>query len=135
MSDLSLKELQKLARSKGVPVTKRRKDGKYGKTPVSVKTLKSRLSRANVKYEKSSKFGMATVCRRGYHINTNWKPGRGQRQCLRDPDPFKNRDKMTLEELQKLARRNDISVYKKGGDALSKASLKRRLSRNNIMYI
>ena len=132
---MSLKELQKLAHRKGVPVTKRHKDGKYGKTPVSVKTLKSRLSRAGVKYEKSSKFGMATVCRRGYHINTKWKPGRGQRQCLRDPDPVKNRDKMTLEELQRLAQRNGLSISKKGGGNLSKASLKRRLSRNNIMYI
>ena len=39
-------ELIKLARKYKVPTTKRNKDGKYGKTRVTVKVLKSRLTRA-----------------------------------------------------------------------------------------
>ena len=45
-------ELTKLARKYKIPTTKKNKNGKYGKTKVTVKVLKSRLTRAGVKYTK-----------------------------------------------------------------------------------
>ena len=55
---ITLAELVKLAKRRRVPYTNKKKDGKYGKTTVSVKVLKSRLTRAGVKYSKpTNRFG------------------------------------------------------------------------------
>ena len=89
----------------------------------------------------SSKFGMATVCRQGYHPNPSWKKGRGQRQCLKTRpkkekrEKREKRDKMTLEQLQRLAARKGITATKSGSSApLKKSALKAKLTRNKIKY-
>ena len=49
--ELSLKELQRIAKKAKVSIYKRRKDDMgFTKTPLSVKSLKSRLTRMKVKY-------------------------------------------------------------------------------------
>lgn len=49
--ELSLKELQRIAKKAEVSIYKRRKDDMgFTKTPLSVKSLKSRLTRMKVKY-------------------------------------------------------------------------------------
>ena len=49
--ELSLKEIQRLAKKAEVSIYKRRKDDMgFTKTPLSVKSLKARLTRMNVKY-------------------------------------------------------------------------------------
>ena len=55
MTGPSFKELSILAKRYSIPTTKRNKDGKYGKTNVTIRVLKSRLTRASIKY--SNHFG------------------------------------------------------------------------------
>ena len=52
---MTFSKLARLARKHKVPTTKRKKNGKYGKTKVSVRVLKGRLTRAGVKYSDSKR--------------------------------------------------------------------------------
>lgn len=83
----------------------------------------------------NSRFGVATVCGPGYRANPKWRGKRGQRQCL------KEKVKISLKELQALARANDVSIYKRRKDdmgftkqPLSKTALKYRLTKMKIPY-
>lgn len=111
-------------------------------------------------------FGMATVCPPGYSPNPKWKKGPGQRQCLKDkvkkakytaaqiaaePNPFVKKammkglkvrpKKMTLKDLQRLAKANDVSIYKRRKDdmgftrtPLTMKALKYRLTKMHVPY-
>tara|TARA_Y100000389_G_C17467214_1_gene526756 strand:- start:5257 stop:6054 length:798 start_codon:yes stop_codon:yes gene_type:complete len=85
-----------------------------------------------------SEFGMATVCRPGYSPNRRWRAGkgRGQKRCVKDKT-----NKITLSELQAVARKNGVQIYKarKGGGGYTKTpvtakALKARLSRAKVSY-
>ena len=85
-----------------------------------------------------SEFGMATVCRPGYSPNRRWRAGkgRGQKRCVKDKTK-----KITLSELQAIARKNGVEIYKarKGGSGYTKTpvtakALKARLSRAKVSY-
>lgn len=85
-----------------------------------------------------SEFGMATVCRPGYSPNRRWRAGkgRGQKRCVKDKTK-----KITLSELQAVARKNGVQIYKarKGGGGYTKTpvtakALKARLSRAKVSY-
>ncbi|MBA45778.1 MAG: hypothetical protein CMB31_04245 [Euryarchaeota archaeon] len=85
-----------------------------------------------------SEFGMATVCRPGYSPNRRWRAGkgRGQKRCVKDKTK-----KITLKELQAIARKNGVEIYKarKGGSGYTKTpvtakALKARLSRAKVSY-
>ena len=85
-----------------------------------------------------SEFGMATVCRPGYSPNRRWRAGkgRGQKRCVKDKTK-----KITLSELQAIARKNGVEIYKarKGGGGYTKTpvtakALKARLSRAKVSY-
>jgi len=85
-----------------------------------------------------SEFGMATVCRPGYSPNRRWRAGkgRGQKRCVKDKTK-----KITLSELQAVARKNGVQIYKarKGGSGYTKTpvtakALKARLSRARVSY-
>lgn len=85
-----------------------------------------------------SEFGMATVCRPGYSPNRRWRAGkgRGQKRCVKD-----RTKKITLSELQAIARKNGVEIYKarKGGGGYTKTpvtakALKARLSRAKVSY-
>jgi hypothetical protein len=93
-------------------------------------------------------FGMAAVCQPGYSPNPNWKPGRGQRQCLKDKikkalkKAAAKKAKPTLKELQALARANSVSFYKRRKDdmgftrtPLTVKALKLRLTRMKVPYV
>jgi len=86
----------------------------------------------------SSEFGMATVCRPGYSPNRRWRAGkgRGQKRCVKDKST-----KITLSELQAIARRGGVEIYKsrKSGGGYTKTpvtakALKARLSKAKISY-
>lgn len=84
----------------------------------------------------NSSFGVATVCGPGYRANPKWRRRRGQRQCLKEKAP-----KISLRELQALARGNDVSIYKRRKDGmgftrtpLTIKALKLRLSRMKVPY-
>jgi predicted phosphohydrolase len=131
--ELSLKELQRLAKKADVSIYKRRKDGMgFTISPLSMKTLRARLTRMKVPHN----FGMATVCRPGKVPNKSWKPGRGKRQCLTE-----KKKELSLKELQRLAKKADVSIYKRRKDdmgftktPLSAKSLKARLTRMKVKY-
>ena len=85
-----------------------------------------------------SEFGMATVCRPGYSPNRRWRAGkgRGQKRCVKDKTK-----KITLSELQAIARKNGVEIYKarKGGGGYTKTpvtakALKARLSKAKVSY-
>ena len=84
-----------------------------------------------------SRFGMATVCRPGYSPNSKWRKGKGsgQKRCVKDKT-----NKITVNELQAIAVKNGISIYKtrKGGGytrtPVTGKALKARLSRAKISY-
>ena len=85
-----------------------------------------------------TEFGMATVCRPGYSPNRRWRAGkgRGQKRCVKD-----RTKKITLSELQAIARKNGVQIYKarKGGGGYTKTpvtakALKARLSRAKVSY-
>ena len=84
-----------------------------------------------------SRFGMATVCRPGYSPNSKWRKGKGsgQKRCVKDKTK-----KITVNELQAIAVKNGISIYKtkKGGGytrtPVTGKALKARLSRAKISY-
>ncbi len=126
-------ELQRVAKANDVSIYKRRKDGMgFTKTPLSMKALRSRLTRMKV----SHNFGMATVCPPGYSPNPKYEHKRGQRQCLKN-----KMSKATLKELQRLAKDNEVSIYKRRKDdlgftktPLSIKSLKARLTRMKVKY-
>mgnify|MGYP001169772749 CR=1 FL=1 len=74
----TLSQLQTVAAANQVSIYKRRKDDKgFTRTPLSMKALKSRLTRMKVSY-----FGMATACPKGQSPDPTWSPGRGRAQCL-----------------------------------------------------
>tara|TARA_Y100001970_G_scaffold291891_1_gene430885 strand:+ start:9139 stop:9699 length:561 start_codon:yes stop_codon:yes gene_type:complete len=147
----TLKELQALALSHDVSIFHRRKDGLgFTKKPLSVKGLKNRLARMKVAY-----FGMATVCPPGFSPNPMWMRKPGQRQCLKDGTPASLRvakqaskkmkpvksKKMTLKQLQKLAKANDVSIFKRRKDdmgftkvPLTMKALKYRLTKLRVPY-
>jgi uncharacterized protein YehS (DUF1456 family) len=84
----------------------------------------------------NSSFGLATVCGPGYRANPKWRRKRGQRQCLKEKAP-----KISLKELQELARANEVSIYKRRKDdmgftrtPLTVKALKLRLSRMKVPY-
>lgn len=126
-------ELQRVANAAGVSIYKRRKDGMgFTKTPLSMKALRSRLTRMKVPHN----FGMATVCPPGKIPNKKFKPGRGRRQCLveKKKDP-------SLKQLQRIAKSAKVSVYKRSKDGmsftktpLSVKALKSRLTRMKVPY-
>jgi len=85
-----------------------------------------------------SEFGMATVCRPGYSPNRRWRAGkgRGQKRCVKD-----RTKKITLSELQAIARKNGVEIYKarKSGGGYTKTpvtakALKARLSKARVSY-
>ncbi len=85
-----------------------------------------------------SEFGMATVCRPGYSPNRRWRAGRGrgQKRCVKD-----RTKKITLSELQAIARKNGVQIYKarKSGGGYTKTpvtakALKARLSKARVSY-
>ena len=82
-------------------------------------------------------FGMATVCPPGKVPNPFWKKKPGQRQCV---VRVKSKPK-TLKQLQTLARKNSVSIYKRRKDdmgftkvPLSVRALKYRLSKMKVAY-
>jgi len=84
----------------------------------------------------NSSFGVATVCGPGYRANPKWRRKRGQRQCLKEKAP-----KISLRELQALARANDVSIYKRRKDdmgftrtPLTVKALKLRLTKMKVPY-
>tara|TARA_Y100000022_G_scaffold181324_1_gene173899 strand:- start:1675 stop:2187 length:513 start_codon:yes stop_codon:yes gene_type:complete len=138
----SLKDLQALARANEVSIYKRRKDDMgFTKVPLSARALKYRLSKMKVSY-----FGMATVCPPGFSANPNWQRKPGQRQCLKDKlkKPKKlavKKAKLSLKQLQALARANEVSIYKRRKDdmgftstPLTVKALKLRLTRMKVPY-
>lgn len=83
-----------------------------------------------------SYFGMSTVCKPGYRVNSKWRGKRGQRQCLKE-----RAKKMSLKDLQALARANDVSIYKRRKDdmgftrtPLTVKALKLRLTKMKVAY-
>ena len=85
----------------------------------------------------NSSFGVATVCGPGYRANPKWRRKRGQRQCLKERAP-----KISLKELQALARANSVSFYKRRKDdmgftrtPLTVKALKLRLTRMKVPYV
>jgi len=147
----TLKDLQRLAKENDVSIFKRRKDGMgFTKTPLSMKALKYRLTKMNVPYAGAVRksggffadlidldFGMATVCPPGKVPNPFWKGKRGQRQCV---VRVKSKPK-TLKQLQRLARKNEISIYQRRKDdmgftrkPLSIKALKYRLTKMRVPY-
>jgi len=131
---ITLAMLRKIAKAKEISIYKRRKDGlAFTRTPLSMKALKSRITRVT---GKGNYFGMATVCMPGKHPNPKWKKGRGERQCLT------NKVKMnTLPQLRKLAKSNDVSIYKRRKDGmgftrtpLTMKALKYRLTKMKVNY-
>jgi len=142
-SKKTLKELQALALANDVSVFHRRKDGMgFTKRPLSIKGLKNRLARMKVAY-----FGMATVCPPGFSANPMWMRKPGQRQCLKDGSVAHMKSlkvkpkKMTLKDLQKLAKANDVSIFKRRKDdmgftkvPLTMKALKYRLTKLRVPY-
>jgi uncharacterized protein YehS (DUF1456 family) len=144
MPKKSLKELQAIARANDVSIYKRRKDDMgFTRTPLTVRALKYRLTKMKVAH-----FGMATVCPPGYSPNPNWQRKPGQRQCLKDKvkkammKGLKVKSKkMTLKDLQRLAKANDVSIYKRRKDdmgftkvPLTIKALKYRLTKMRVPY-
>ena len=77
-----------------------------------------------------------TVCKRGYSPNRKYKGRKGQKQCVKD-----KKKELSLKELQKLARKNDVSIYKRRRDdmgftkqKLSEKALKYRLTKLRVPY-
>jgi len=165
MPKKTLKELQAIARANDVSIYKRRKDDMgFTRTPLTARALKYRLTKMKVAH-----FGMATVCPPGYSANPNWRRKPGQRQCLKDkvkkakytaaqiaaePNPMVQQamikglkvrtkpKKMTLKQLQQLARANDVSIYKRRKDdmgftkvPLTMKALKYRLTKMRVPYM
>tara|TARA_Y100000748_G_scaffold303420_1_gene308512 strand:+ start:1239 stop:2156 length:918 start_codon:yes stop_codon:yes gene_type:complete len=169
---VSLKQLQAIARNNGVSIFTRRKDGKgFTKKPLTVKALKSRLSRRKVPYQSGPRpgplrgdsfkvfstpfrpgladddvfydameFGAGHdfVCPPGMKRNKKWRPKsrKHRRKCLKDKGP-----RVTLSELQNIARENRVSIFtlRKDGKGFTKKplsvkALKSRLSRKKVPY-
>ena len=105
------------------------------------KVLGNKRSRFGEDYQDMlglTEFGMATVCRPGYSPNRRWRAGkgRGQKRCVKDKTK-----KITLSELQAIARKNGVEIYKarKGGGGYTKTpvtakALKARLSKARVSY-
>ena len=104
------------------------------------KVLGNKRSRFGGDYEDElslAQFGMATVCRSGYSPNGRWRAGkgRGQKRCVKDKIK-----KITLSELQAIARRSGVEIYKsrKGGGytktPVTAKALKARLSKAKVSY-
>ena len=105
------------------------------------KVLGNKRSRFGEDYQEIlglSEFGMATVCRPGYSPNRKWRAGkgRGQKRCVKD-----RTKKITLSELQAIARRSGVEIYKarKSGGGYTKTpvtakALKARLSKAKVSY-
>ena len=129
----SLKQLQKIAKANDVSIYKRRKDDMgFTKKPLTKKTLRARLTRMKVPHN----FGMATVCLPGYSPNRKYKRGRGAKMCLKDKE-----SKMSLSDLQALAKANGVSIYKRRKDdmgftkkPLTAKTLRARLTRMKVSY-
>ena len=127
----TLKELQAIAAANDVSIYKRRKDDMgFTRTPLSERALKYRLTKMKV-----SRFGMATVCPPGYRPNKRYRAKPGQRECL------KGAPKKTLRELQAIALKNDVSIYKRRKDnlgftrtPLSTRALKYRLTKMKVAH-
>ena len=135
----TLKDLQTLARSNDVSVYKRRKDDAgFTRTPLSARALKYRLTKMRVAY-----FGMAKIKKAKYTMA----------QIAAEPNPIvqlamtkglkvrTKAKKITLKELQKLAKANDVSIYKRRKDnmgftriPLSVKALKFRLTKMKVPY-
>ena len=142
----SLRELQALAKANSVSIYKRRKDDMgFTKTPVSARALKYRLTKMKVAH-----FGMATVCPPGFSPNSNWQGKPGQRQCLKDKIikavkkavKTGKKVKLSLKDLQKLAKANSVSIYKRRKDDMgftktpvSARALKYRLTKMKVPYM
>jgi hypothetical protein len=82
------------------------------------------------------KMYMATVCPKGKVPNKKYKPGKGQRQCLKEKV---KRD--SLKKLQRLAKHSSVSIYKRNADGteftktpLSAKSLRARLTRMKVKH-
>jgi uncharacterized protein YehS (DUF1456 family) len=151
MPKKTLKELQAIARANDVSIYKRRKDDMgFTKVPLTARALKYRLTKMKVAH-----FGMATVCPPGFSPNPMWMRKPGQRQCLKDGTPASLRvakqaakkmkavkpKKMTLKQLQQLARANDVSIFKRRKDdmgftkvPLTMKALKYRLTKMRVPY-
>jgi len=105
------------------------------------KVLGNKRSRFGEDYQDMlglTEFGMATVCRPGYSPNRRWRAGkgRGQKRCVKDKTK-----KITLSELQAIARKNGVEIYKarKSGGGYTKTpvtakALKARLSKARVSY-
>lgn len=147
-SKKTLSELQAIAAANDVSIFKRRKDDMgFTRTPLTARALKYRLTKMKVAH-----FGMATVCPPGYSPNPMWMRKPGQRQCLKDGTTASLRvakqaarkmksKKMTLKDLQRLAKANDVSIYKRRKDdmgftkvPLTMKALKYRLTKLNVPY-
>ena len=158
----TLRDLQAIAIQNEVSIFKRRKDGMgFTKQPLTKTALKYRLTKMKVPYGSGANvrdampvvaqgvpvvqgiapmdfgFGMATVCPPGKVPNPFWKKKRGQRQCV---VRVKSKPK-TLKQLQALARKNSVSIYKRRKDdmgftkqPLSMTSLKYRLTKMKVPY-
>lgn len=163
----TLRDLQAIATQNEVSIFKRRKDGMgFTKQPLTKTALKYRLTKMKVPYGSGANvrdampivaqgvpmvpvvqgvqpnlidlgFGMATVCPPGKVPNPFWKKKRGQRQCV---VRVKSKPK-TLKQLQALARKNSVSIYKRRKDdmgftkqPLSIKALKYRLSKMKVPY-
>ena len=139
---VSLKQIQNIARANGVSIFTRRKDGKgFTKKPLTVKALKSRLSRRKVPYQSGPRLGPL----RGESFkvfNTPFRPGLADDDVFYDamefgaghdfvcppgmkrnpkwrPKSRKHRRKclkdkgprVTLSELQNIARGSGVSIF------------------------
>lgn len=156
----TLSQLQAAALANQVSIYKRRKDNNgFTRTPLSIKALKSRLTRMKVAY-----FGMATVCRPGFSPDPTWVPARGRKECLKTDGaahkralaeyaratggavpamaaavpPLGGAALPNLSQLQVIAGRVGVPIYKRdsrGGfttTPLSERALKAALTRSGI---
>ena len=130
----TLRELQAAAAANDVSTYKRRKDGMgFTRTPLTTKALKYRLTKMRVAYFGKAKYTMAQIAAepnpivqlamtKGLKVRTKAK-------------------KITLKELQKLAKANDVSIYKRRKDnmgftriPLTTKALKYRLTKMKVPY-
>ena len=143
-----LRKLQKLAKKNEISIYKIKKNGLPSKQKLSLEKLKARLTRMKVSY-----FGVADGPE-GTRLNPVWYPGSKAKKYIKIRAGVKRgsykrkrktiKKKMTkaqkLRKLHKIAKKNEISIYKnkKNGlpskQKLSLEKLKARLTRMKVPY-
>ena len=160
---VTLRELQDIARDNNVSIFARRKDGKgFTKKPLTIKALKSRLSRRRVPYragrrlgpiarffapsppptyEEAMATGVTSVEEDPYGIDYAAEVPPSEGHAGFGAPKKKKPKKITLKKLQAIARENGVSIFmrRKDGKGFTKKpltvkALKSRLSRRRVPY-